>query len=177
MREQSDKIFPAFPHPCHTVSRFMIYSSGTSLRWVHCAIEWMGQLYSSVLPLNWKSIWGLTVHVHMWFKAACLKPGYALLEERKQGKHETQRWQRGAQLAAWKMVNDRNWTVVKADRGGNDDMGSSPTCTDRLSGQQTNHSLRRQPLAGCHWADNRHTQTRRCTLSHTHTQIRELWLN
>lgn len=64
-----------------------------------------------------------------------------------------------AWLAAWKMVNDRNWMVVKADRKWNDDMGSSPTCTGRLSRQQTNHSLRKEPLAGCHWADNKHTHT------------------
>lgn len=87
-------------------------------------------------------------------------------------KHETWRWQRRAWLAAWKIVNDRDWTVVKADRKWNNDTGSSPTCTDRLSRQQTNHSLRKQPLAGCHWADNTHTHTH----IHSHT-IRELWLN
>lgn len=43
-------------------------------------------------------------------------------------------------------------------------MGSSPTCT--LSHQQTNHSLRKQPLTEYHWADNKHTQTQ----THTHTK-------
>lgn len=41
---------------------------------------------------------------------------------------------------------------------------SSPTSTDRLSGQKTSHSLRRPPLIGCHWADNE------CVHAHTNAQ-------
>lgn len=56
-----------------------------------------------------------------------------------------------------------------------DDINSTPTCTGTQSRQQTNHSLRKQPLTGCHWADNTHTQmhtqSRWLSLSLTHTHM------